>query len=113
MAEYHKLYTFPVFATVRFSPIKSHTPLYIFTDLGYTIPCKDKRSMPQGWIWNTGIGYRWMFRKHFGLNFQLSYFMQQYKGVKTTMYKRYTNKSFTLERNNLRHSLAFTLGLVF
>ncbi len=25
MAEYHKLYTFPVFATVRFSPIKSHT----------------------------------------------------------------------------------------
>lgn len=113
MAEYHKLYTFPVFATVRFSPIKSHTPLYIFTDLGYTIPCKDKRSMPQGWIWNTGIGYRWMFRKHFGLNFQFSYFMQQYKGVKTTMYERYTNKSFTLERNNLRHSLAFTLGLVF
>lgn len=54
-----------------------------------------------------------MFRKHFGLNFQLSYFMQQYKGVKTTMYERYTNKSFTLERNNLRHSLAFTLGLVF
>ena len=69
--------------------------------------------MPQGWIWNTGIGYRWMFRKHFGLNFQFSYFMQQYKGVKTTMYERYTNKSFTLDRNNLRHSLAFTLGLVF
>ncbi len=39
--------------------------------------------------------------------------MQQYKGVKTTMYERYTNKSFTVERNNLRHSLAFTLGLVF
>ena len=63
------------------------------------------------WIYSTET-YR-KVAKRVESSADLSYFMQQYKGVKTTMYKRYTNKSFTLDRNNLRHSLAFTLGLVF
>lgn len=113
--------TAPIFATMRYSPIKKHTNAYIFTNLGYAP--KYAEDIPQGWIFDAGIGYRLMFRKHFGLNFQLAYNLQQFVG---DMRVTNTNDSMgigqyyqdiygwpTFDGDEVRHFVSLSIGFVF
>ena len=66
-----------------------------------------------GWLWNLGVGYRIMFRKHFGLNFQLCYNLQQFGGTNILVNNETTQQSYYDISNNLRHSLSAGIALVF
>lgn len=104
---------FPVYATFRYRPIKQHLNAYVFTDLGYAPASRDTKEISHGWMWNAGIGYTLMFRRHFGLNFQICYNMQQYAGIGILMRNIYTDQLDFVKSNNLSHSLGFGIGLVF
>ena len=104
---------FPLYATFRYRPIKQHLNAYVFTDLGYAPASRSTKEISHGWMWNAGVGYTLMFRRHFGLNFQLCYNMQQYAGVGITLRNIYTDQLEHVKSNNLCHSLGFGIGLVF
>ncbi|MFS2583734.1 hypothetical protein [Bacteroides uniformis] len=70
--------TFPLFASVHFSPFKRHAGFYVFTNIGYALFAK--QGTYNGWMFDVGIGYKKMFSRHFGLNFQLGYNWKQFKG---------------------------------
>lgn len=101
---------FAPYLTVRLHPIACHRNAYVFTDLGYAVPFNETKNFSEGWLWNAGIGYRYMFRKHFGLNFNVSYNLQQIIG---TPYKVEDSNLSLLAKNNLRHSIGIAVGLIF
>ena len=95
--------TFPVFATVHYIPVKNHIPnAYLYTNLGYALKGEISR---RGWLYDIGIGYKKMFRKHFGLNFQFGYNLKQFK----IPYYYPVPK----DRSSIRHSLSFGFGFIF
>jgi hypothetical protein len=108
--QYDPEYTiFPVFAKVAYSPIKSTEKPYVFTRLGYGM--NTKISNP-GLLFNPGLGYKLMLRKHFGFNFMLGYHFQsiQYDIIV------YNDEGVTVSKKtglNSRHSLSFGIGLIF
>lgn len=115
--------TFPVFATLRYAPVKSAYGAYLFTDFGYSIgtgkPDFDSVSgllnfadFSSGALWNLGIGYTKMFKKHFGLNFQIAYNYKTFRnayGITTGDYPEYTTEWF----DGTRHSISFGMGIAF
>lgn len=117
----------PVYATFRYSPLKKVPGFYAFTDLGYAPPIGPGKSITwsmgqeqtryeglnYGWLWDLGVGYRIMFRKHFGLNFQLCYNLQQFGGTNILVNNEMTQQSYYDISDNLRHSLSAGIALVF
>ena len=101
--------TLPIFATVHYAPLTKLPNVYAYTNLGYSIGGDNFYS---GMVWDLGAGYKWMFSKHFGLNFQLGYDLKQFRGTPD-----YTIKNNELEyigtRSDFRQSLSFGLGLIF
>ena len=67
--------TIPIYGTFRYSPITKIPKGYLYTNLGYG--CFANEAISSGWMWDLGIGYTKMFRKHFGLNFQIGYTIPQ------------------------------------
>lgn len=65
----------PIFATLRYRPLTKPAlkEFYAFTDLGYSPLSNGSGTTASGVIWNLGIGWQKMLRRHFGLNFQLGY----------------------------------------
>lgn len=104
--------TFPVYGTFRYRPLPKFQDGYIFTDLGYGVFKHD--NVAPGWMWNAGIGYIKMFRRHFGLNFQLGYNLKEFGGIPSYEVDL-TNGEFNYigEKNSIRHSISFGIGLVF
>lgn len=107
------LMQFTPFATVKYRPFVKHLNAYLFTDIGYSVPFKNARFFSEGFMWNIGVGYSWMFFKHFGLNASIGYNLLQIKGISSFYTDPVTNEVKTIEANNLRHSLGFSIGVVF
>lgn len=67
-------------------------------------------------VTDLGIGYTKMFRRHFGLNFQIGYNLKEFAGIPSYRYDIDTeNITITYLGNikDLRHSLSIGIGLVF
>lgn len=106
-------HTVPVFAAFRYAPFRAALSPYVFTDIGYAI---DTSVSDNGVLWELGVGYKRMFRKHFGMKFEAGYSLQQI---------RLTEKNFILIPDGdgnypsvspfsmFRHSLLLGIGLVF
>ncbi|MDR1203723.1 MAG: hypothetical protein LBL58_19105 [Tannerellaceae bacterium] len=100
---------FPVFAKVAYSPIRSTEKPYVFTRLGYGIGTKISNP---GFLFNPGIGYKLMLRKHFGFNFMLGYHCQS---VRYDIVVYNDEGAIAAKRTGLnsRHSLSFGIGFIF
>lgn len=107
--------TLPVFATLQYRPMRSVPNIYVFTVLGHGVISSDQCSdMAAGWMGDVGIGYRKMWCKHLGWNARIGYDFRQFKGIDNNVWDDVQmimtqGKDFT----NYRHSLMFSLGLVF
>lgn len=104
---------FVPYLTLRYRPIKKHLNAYVFTDIGYAIPFKNTKNFSEGWMWNAGIGYNYMLRKHFGFNFNICYNLQQIIGTPAMAIDSTGRLSSMIAHNNLRHSISIAIGLVF
>jgi hypothetical protein len=97
--------TVPIFGLVHVAPLKSLPQAYAYGDLGYS---PSGKNIEKGLLFDTGVGYKWMFHPYFGLNFQLGYNMKQFSYDVTYLstQKRETERGY-------RHSLTFGVGLIF
>jgi len=104
--------TLPIFATVRYKAIKKVPDFYTFADLGYAISSFGG-DFTNGITGSLGLGYTYMFAKHFGLNFQLAYNAKQFLDVPTYVIDIPSGDVTYSERNSVRHSLSFGIGMTF
>jgi hypothetical protein len=104
-SEYAYSNTVPIFGLVHVAPLKSLPQAYAYGDLGYS---PSGKNIEKGLLFDTGVGYKWMFHPHFGLNFQLGYNMKQfsYDVTNSSTQKTETERGY-------RHSLTFGVGLIF
>lgn len=101
--------TLPVFATLRYKPIKSLGDAYCFVDLGGGV--KQTDTYNSGFLINLGVGYTKMFSAHFGLNFQVAY---NYKVFNNAVVSAVPDASGNDEYfDEKRHSLSFGIGVTF
>ncbi|MDR2969490.1 MAG: hypothetical protein LBV32_07805 [Tannerellaceae bacterium] len=98
---------FPVFAKALYSPLSTTDKPYVFTKLGYGIGTEYSNA---GLLFNPGVGYRIMFRKHFGINFMLGYHLQS---VRYDVFIEDGIGSYAIPTHNNRHSLSFGVGFIF
>ena len=109
--------TFPLFVSGHYQPLPVRLPGgYVYSNLGYGIG--SGVSVTNGWLWDLGIGYKKMFRKHLGLNFQLGYNLKQFRGIPAydVVETPDTEPGFEVlylgGKNSLRHSLSVGVGLI-
>jgi hypothetical protein len=86
--------TFPVFTSVHYSPLNNLQNVYTYTNLGYAVT--NNNDTYSGVMWDLGVGYKKMFRTHFGLNLQIGYNLKQFQSIDRT-----------------RHSIALGIGVIF
>jgi hypothetical protein len=96
--------TFPLFASIQVSPFR-HRNLFFYNDLGYSL---DSRISYPGLHEELGAGYKLMFRKHFGLSFNLGCSRKQMQNILIQHENGRIETSHTT-----RHSLSAGFGLVF
>lgn len=87
--------TKPVFLAVQYAPLKKDLKPYVFTNIGYGL---DGEEFYEGWLAEVGVGYKYMFKKHFGLKAEIGY-----------NYKTFGSSDLHLTR----HSILAGFGLVF
>ena len=100
--------TLPVFATIRYKACEKVPSMYLFTDLGYALKVGD---FTKGFTGNIGIGYTHMFKKHFGLNFQIAYNLKRFNDIPIYIYDVDKNETHYLNGNSTRHSISFGVGV--
>jgi len=61
-------------------------------------------------MWNLGVGYTQMFRKHSGIDLQFGYDLKEFGDI---VYHRAVEDRFVKGRSDLRHSLSIGIGYVF
>lgn len=101
--------TLPLFLTCYYSPLSKLPRAYTYTNLGYAI---DKSStFTKGMLFDLGIGYRKMFRQHFGLNFQIGYNLKQFRDevIWVDEQLNFTHGNYS----QWRHSISFGFGFIF
>ena len=103
--------TFPVFATLRYKPIKSLRQAYLFTNVGYAVKVTDA-STP-GFTGKLGIGYTVMLARHFGLNFSVAYDYKDFRHIETDVDNPSTGDYDVIYKNCNRHSVSFGVGFTF
>lgn len=104
--------TFPVYATFRYRPLARIPAAYVYTNAGYGL--FKSVNIYAGWMGDLGIGYQYMLRRHFGLNFQLGYNLKEFAGVDTYVYYPSSEQFVFLgKKSTFRHSISFGFGLVF
>jgi hypothetical protein len=96
--------TFPIFGILRYFPFSQNHNPYVYTNVGYAI--NTSNSNP-GAMWDLGVGYQKMLRKHFGLKMELGYSLKNIKG--DLLMEGTTIGSVSQTRN----SLSMGLGLIF
>ena len=104
--------TFPLFGTFRYRPIRTFLDTYVYTNLGYGVFTREDSIYP-GWMWDAGVGYTKMFRKHFGLNFQVGYNLKEFHGQNFYEIDPDSGADYVRKFNSVRHSLSLGVGLVF
>lgn len=104
--------TFPVYAAFRYRPLSRIPAAYVYTNAGYGL--FKSVNIYAGWVGDLGIGYQYMLRKHFGLNFQLGYNLKEFAGIESYAYDPSTGQTtFLGKKSAVRHSVSFGFGLVF
>lgn len=101
--------TFPVYGTLRYRPIRKFPDGYLYTNLGYGVMSSSDDIYP-GWMWDLGVGYTKMFRKHAGIDLQFGYNLKEFGDI---LYYRAGEDRLVEGRSNLRHSLSVGIGYVF
>lgn len=102
--------TFPVFSAVQYMPFsyKNSIP-YFFTNIGYGLPVQ---IVNPGLMTDFGFGYKLVNSKQFGLNIQFGYSYQQILAeVEISPQPANIIGNPVVFQN--RHSLLFSLGIVF
>lgn len=91
--------------------------LYAFTNLGWAFGSDPDNGTKRSFLMDFGIGWQKMFRRHFGLNFQIGYHMKQFG---TRVYEGpFYDEDYGYLTNYLgvkpmwSHGLTFGVGLVF
>jgi len=103
--------TFPIFASLHYTPfITSHPRTYLFTNLGYGIKTSDAHS---GLMFDAGIGYKKMFSRRFGLNFQLGYNLKQINETPLYISTSDSQSWNLISVTSVRHSLSLGVGVIF
>ena len=103
--------TMPVYATMRYSPIKKVHDAYVFSDLGYAL--KIAQDYNPGFTGKVGLGYVWYVANHFGVNFQIAYDFKDFRKISTISYDEENQKNIYYDTNNIRHSISFGVGITF
>ena len=98
----------PIYATLRYKPFRKTLKPYVFSDLGYCVGDNDK--FRNGFTSRWGIGYTHMFRKHFGMNFQLGYNLE---AIHDTYLIWTENDVYNVKGTTKRHSITLGVGLTF
>jgi hypothetical protein len=101
--------TFPIFASVHYSPFKSIPKLYTYTDLGYSFKSTNANS---GILCNLGFGYKKMLKEHFGFNFQAGYNLKQFK-TNYYSFDMNSNQYYDNATTQTRHSISLGFGVIF
>lgn len=81
---------------------------YVYTNIGYALGTDN---YTPGFLFDMGVGYRKMFKKRHGLNFQFGYNMKQCKAGYIKIDKDYHATIATDHR--YRHSLSLGIGFIF
>lgn len=103
--------TLPIYATLRYKPLKSLAGAYVFTDIGYAVsPSSD---FYKGFTDKLGIGYTVKVTRHFGVNFQVAYDFKDFRDITTGYIDYDTQKPVFYNTNTTRHSLSFGVGVTF
>ena len=114
----------PLYATFRYRPFDGKwNNLYAFTNLGYSFGKGGSEDLCSGFVGELGIGWSKMFRPHFGLNFQVSYSLNQfrklnywsgfYDGPDSEVPDKYVESKVQERYDIWRNSLSFAVGIVF
>jgi hypothetical protein len=113
--------TMPLYASLRYRPIRSCRSFYTYTDIGYALlgdgKNSDNSNFTGGMLWNFGAGYQLMFHRHFGLNFKIGYNLQQFRnqGI-ITVSSNTTGDNYNsgvIWRSLWRHSIQLGFGFIF
>jgi hypothetical protein len=96
--------TFPLFASVHVTPL-ANKKLFVYNDLGYSL--NTTISYP-GLYEEVGMGYRWMFKKHFGMSLNIGYSLKQMQNIQIEYKNGREETAYTT-----RHSIIAGLGFVF
>lgn len=92
--------TCPIFLTAEYAPLKKDLKPFLFTNIGYSYKSDD---MVPGWLYEIGIGYKYMFKKHFGMKVEAGY------NFKTFEYSLIYKEAYNMNR----HSVTLGVGLIF
>ena len=68
--------TFPIFVTSHFSPLEHIPSAYLYTNLGYAV---GGEAFTKGMLFDLGLGYKLMLKRHFGFNFQFGYNLKDFR----------------------------------
>lgn len=104
--------TFPIFTSAKYSPLKYTLSPYIYADAGYAFGTKIS---DRGILTDIGIGYKHMFKKHFGIKLEVGYNMQQIQVDKENIIVFPTSNSIVPSKGAsvFRHSISFGTGFIF
>ncbi len=107
-AEAYSHGSFPVFATIHYKLFKNNS-FFLFGNGGYAFKTENTVS---GLLAEAGLGYKKMFKKHFGLNFHIGYHLKQFN-LDTANDNLFIIHKETRPGTQTRHSLSFGVGLIF
>ena len=102
--------TFPIFATLQYFPIITFPSAYAYTNLGTAIKGSDAHS---GLMFDAGLGYRKMLKKHFGLNFQLGYNLKHINDTPNYILAEDNQSYERISVTSVRHSISLGVGVIF
>jgi hypothetical protein len=102
--------TIPLFASLRYRPFTEarSSGFFGFANIGY-IP-KYYKDLDYGMVDDIGVGWKKMFRRHFGIGFKCGYSLKQFHAHGYTNVDDIWVKS---KSSVWTHSLEFGFGLVF
>lgn len=104
--------TMPIYATLRYKPLKKLAGAYAFTDLGYAI-APSFGDFYKGFTGKLGVGYTVNLAKNFGLNFQVAYDYKDFRDIYYGYINADTQMPTFYKSNSTRHSLSFGVGVTF
>lgn len=106
--------TLPIYGTFRYRPFDkiNFNDLFVFTNIGYGIPANDDDSLSSGFLFDIGLGWQRMLRKHFGLELQIGYNLKQFRATKHE-YAEGGSYQVASKFSAWRNSISFGFGFVF
>lgn len=103
--------TFPIYATLRYSPLEKDHRAYMFSDVGYAV--KIAEDFYPGFTGKIGVGYVIPIAKRFGINFQIAYDYKDFRKITTIRYDEESRQNIFYDSSSIRHSISFGVGVTF